>query len=382
MWQERHTPRRFVAFMPQPTERGGAFCQETFWKKPGPGKEKTRSDALRGRLMGLGTLFALPDSLRRKSPVRYDLFTQHTIRSNVHFGGTGLHTGARVRVVLRPAPPDHGVVFYRVDQPGAPAVPARYDHVVDTALATVIGKNGVSVATVEHFMAAARVAGLDNVRVEIDGAEMPILDGSAKPFLELLQGAGLQAQDAPKRCLRVNHPFMVTQGDAYIKVAPSDELRICYTIDFPHPLVGHQAYVWKFDPGSFARDLASARTFGFFRDVQSLQSRGLALGGSLENAVVFDDHKVLNPDGLRYRDECVRHKVLDFVGDLGLCPFPVFGAFEAHKAGHALHNRLLRHLCERPGYVRYVPAAAAVPPRTVAPPRPSIYWKPPILPVG
>ncbi len=314
--------------------------------------------------------------------MRYDLFTQHTIRADVRFGGTGLHTGARVHVVLRPAPPDHGVVFYRVDQPGAPAVPARYDHVVDTALATVIGKNGVSVATVEHFMAAVRVAGLDNLRVEIDGAEMPVLDGSAKPFLEILQEAGLQAQDAPKKCLRVNHPFVVSQGDAYIKVAPSNELQICYTIDFPHPLVGRQGYVWRFDPGSFVRDLASARTFGFLRDVQSLQSRGLALGGSLENAVVFDDHKVLNPDGLRYRDECVRHKVLDFVGDLGLCPFPVFGAFEAHKAGHALHNRLLRQLCERPGYVRFVPAAAAMPSRSMAPPRPSVYWKPPVLPVA
>lgn len=316
---------------------------------------------------------------RRKRPVRYDLFTQHTIGAEVRFGGTGLHSGARVRVRLRPAPPDHGIVFYRVDVPGAPAVPARYDHVVDTSLATVIGKDGLCVSTVEHFMAAVRVAGLDNLRVEIDGAEMPVLDGSAKPFLEILQEAGLKAQKAPKPCLRIHHPFLVSQGDAYIKVFPSDELRICYTIDFPHPLVGRQAFAWSFDPGSFARDVASARTFGFLRDVQYLQSRGLALGGSLENAVVFDDLDVLNPDGLRYRDECVRHKVLDFVGDLGLWPFPVFGSFEAYKAGHALHNRLLRALCERPGYVRCVPAAAA-PARRFVPPRPNLYWKPPVVP--
>ncbi|ROR01784.1 UDP-3-O-[3-hydroxymyristoyl] N-acetylglucosamine deacetylase [Desulfosoma caldarium] len=311
--------------------------------------------------------------------MRYDLFTQHTIRAEVRFGGTGLHSGAHVHVRLRPAPPDHGVVFYRVDVPGTPAVPARYDHVVDTSLATVIGKDGVSVSTVEHFMAAVRVAGLDNLRVEIDGVEMPVLDGSAKPFLEILQNAGVKAQRASKQCLRVQRAFMVSEGDAYIKVFPSDVLRICYTIDFPHPLVGRQALTWSFDPGSFARDVASARTFGFLRDVESLQSRGLALGGSLENAVVFDDLNVLNPDGLRYRDECVRHKVLDFVGDLGLCPFPVFGSFEAYKAGHALHNRLLRALCERPGYVRFMPAAAASA-RRLMPLRPNLYWKPPVVP--
>ncbi len=313
--------------------------------------------------------------------MRYDLFTQHTIQAEVRFSGTGLHSGACVHVRLCPAPPDHGVIFYRVDMPGFPAVPARYDHVVDTSLATVIGKNGVSVSTVEHFMAAVRVAGVDNVRVEIDGAEMPVLDGSAKPFLDILQDAGIKDQKVSKKCLRIDHPFMVRQGDAYIKVFPSDELRICYTIEFPHPLVGRQAYVWSFDPGSFAREVACARTFGFLRDVQSLQSRGLALGGSLENAVVFDDLDVLNPEGLRYRDECVRHKVLDFVGDLGLCPFPVFGAFEAYKAGHALHNRLLRALCERPGYVRFIPAVSAVPSQWRIPLRSIRPTKPPVLSV-
>ncbi len=310
--------------------------------------------------------------------MQYDLFNQHTIRAEVEFGGTGLHSGAHVNVRLRPAPPNHGIIFYRVDVPGTPAIPARYDHVVDTSLATVLGAKGVRVGTVEHFMAAARVLGVDNLKVEIDGPELPVMDGSALPYLEVLRRAGLDRQDAAKTCLRVEHPFMVSQGDAYVKVHPADVLHIQYTIEFPHPLVGRQSFSWTLDAGAFARELAKARTFGFLRDVQALQSRGLALGGSLDNAVVFDEHTVLNEEGLRYADECVRHKVLDFIGDLALCPFPIYGRFEAHKAGHALHNRLLRELFQRPGHAQLVRGASVVPPSFVPQPVPSIYWKPPV----
>ncbi|MDY6909392.1 MAG: UDP-3-O-acyl-N-acetylglucosamine deacetylase [Thermodesulfobacteriota bacterium] len=308
--------------------------------------------------------------------MKYDLFNQHTIQAEVGFGGTGLHSGAQVNVVLRPAPPDHGIVFHRVDQPGAPRIPARYDRVVDTSLATVIGGGGVTVGTIEHFMAAARVVGIDNLRVEIDGPEMPVLDGSAAPFLDIFKQAGLRAQGAVKTCLRIEHSFMVRHGDAFIKVRPADALHIHYTIEFPHPLVGRQSYKWTLEAGTFARELAGARTFGFLRDVQYLQSKGLALGGSLENAVVFDEHGVLNGEGLRFGDECVRHKVLDFIGDLALCPFPVFGGFEVHKAGHTLHNRLLREMFQRPGYARFVTPAPLMPSARVGGPLPSLYWEP------
>ncbi|SMC22753.1 UDP-3-O-[3-hydroxymyristoyl] N-acetylglucosamine deacetylase [Desulfacinum hydrothermale DSM 13146] len=311
--------------------------------------------------------------------MHYDLFSQHTVGAEAEFGGTGLHSGARVNVRLRPAPPHHGIVFYRVDLPGNPAIAARHDNVVDTSLATVLGSDGVRVGTVEHFMAAVRVLGIDNLRVEIDGPEMPVMDGSAVPYLEVLARAGLERQEASKTCLRVESPFTVRQGDAYVRVRPADVLHIDYTIDFPHPLVGRQHFAWRLDAGAFRRELAAARTFGFLREVEYLQSKGLALGGSLDNAVVFDDHGVLNAEGLRFPDECVRHKVLDFLGDLALCPFPVFAHFEAHKAGHALHNQVLREMFRRPGHARFIQAATAIPQKVIHQPVPSIYWKPPVL---
>lgn len=321
-------------------------------------------------------IFAITWAPRRKETLHYDLFNQHTIRAEAEFGGTGLHSGARVNVRLRPAPPHHGIVFYRVDLPGHPAIAARYDNVVDTSLATVLGADGVRVGTVEHFMAAVRVAGIDNLRVEIDGPEMPVMDGSAVPFLEVLGRAGLERQDAYRTCLRVESAFTVTQGDAYVKVRPAHVLQIDYTIDFPHPLVGRQSYSWSLDVGSFRRELASARTFGFLREVEYLQSKGLALGGSLDNAVVFDDHGVVNHEGLRFPDECVRHKVLDFLGDMALCPFPIFGRFEAYKAGHALHNRVLREMFQRPGHAQFIQAATMIPQNPLRQPVPTLYWKP------
>lgn len=251
---------------------------------------------------------------------------------------------------LKPAPPDFGVRFRRMDLGGQPVVVAHHNQVVDTFLATTIGYKGAVVSTIEHLMAALFGYGVDNVVVELDGPEVPILDGSAAPFLEVLRQAGLEEQNAIRKCMVIERPLVVKDGDAYIKASPADHFHVRYAIDFPHPLVGKQEISWSFDEPAFAREIAKARTFGFLKDVQKLQSLGLAQGGSLANAVVFDDSGLLNKDGFRYGDECVRHKVLDFVGDLALAGMPIRGSFEVRKAGHALHNALLKQLSTKPGY--------------------------------
>ncbi len=241
-----------------------------------------------------------------------------------------------------------------------PVVPAHHSHIVDTFLATTIGHNGVVVSTVEHLMAALVGFGVDNVMVELDGPEVPILDGSAAPFIEVLREAGLKEQNAPRKCLTLAKPVQVRDGDAYIKASPSRHFHVRYTIDFPHPMVGRQELSWSFDESAFAQDIAKARTFGFLKDVQKLQSLGLAQGGSLANAIVFDDRGMLNKDGFRYEDECVRHKVLDFIGDLALAGVPVRGSFEVRKAGHALHNSFLKQLTHNQGTFA-IQSAAYVP---------------------
>lgn len=245
---------------------------------------------------------------------------------------------------LKPAPAYFGVRFRRMDICDHPTIIAHYHHVVDTLLATSIGFDGVVVSTIEHLMAALAGRGVDNVLVELDGPEVPIFDGSAARYIEALDEAGLQEQDAFRQYLKVAKPLLIKEGDAYIKASPSDRFQVRYGIDFPHPMVGKQELSWPFDSSSFGREIAKARTFGFLKDVQKLQSMGLARGGSLANAIVFDDHGLLNHGGFRYRDECVRHKILDFVGDLSLAGVPMIGYFEAYKAGHSLHNRFLKQL--------------------------------------
>jgi UDP-3-O-[3-hydroxymyristoyl] N-acetylglucosamine deacetylase len=249
---------------------------------------------------------------------------------------------------LKPAPADFGMRFSRVDLPGSPLVAARYDRVVQTELATTLDSNGVRVSTTEHLLAALLCSGVDNVLVELDGPEVPIFDGSAVGYLSLLKKAGLMEQGSPRRVLKVIQSVTVRHGDSFVKVRPADRLEICYTIDFSHPLVGRQTSRWSYDPTSFARDIAGARTFGFLRDLNRLHNSGRALGGSLANAMVFDDSNLLNRDGFRLPDECARHKVLDLIGDIALAGWPILGQFEAYKAGHALHNRLLRKLLADP----------------------------------
>lgn len=291
---------------------------------------------------------------------------QHTIDREVWGKGVGLHSGSEVNMVLKPAPPDFGVRFRRTDVETSPLIPARYSNVADTFHATTIAVKGASVSTIEHLMAAIVGKNIDNVLVEVDGPEVPIFDGSASHYLELLNCAGLRTQEAPRRRITLARPITVREGDAYIRVTPASELRIRYAIDFPHPLVGRQEMTWVFDETAFSRDIAGARTFGFLRDLEMLRHAGLARGGSLENAIVFDESQVLNTGGFRYANECVRHKILDFLGDLSLMGMPVVGQFDLYKAGHSLHGKLVRELMTHPDSVA-VSVPASIPTRIPSP---------------
>jgi len=262
-------------------------------------------------------------------------FHQRTLEQPVTTRGVGLHSGAQVSLTLRPAPADHGIVFHRVDLSGSPGIPATAAHVVDTALATT------RVGTVEHLLAALTGLGIDNVRVEVDGPEVPILDGSSGPFLYLVRSAGIRILEEPKSFVVIKRPVVLRDGDREASLSPCDRLRIDCAIDFHHPLVPGQSLSIDFSGSAFSRELARARTFGFLKDVEQLREAGLARGGSLENAVVVDEFSILNPEGLRYPDEFVRHKTLDALGDLALFGHPVIGHLRVTKSGHALHHRLV-----------------------------------------
>ena len=304
--------------------------------------------------------------LERNRDVAYELpllqykedirVTQQTIKREVSCIGVGLHTGKRVFMRLRPAPAGSGIRFSRMDLPGCPVVAARFDQVVQTDFATTLGLNGVTISTTEHLLAAFLGIGIDNAVVELDAREVPIFDGSAAPYLKLIREAGIEQQPLPRHFLKVSRPLEVRDGDAFIKVWPSEQLQITYTIDYPHPMLGRQTSRWRFNRGSFEAEIAGARTFGFLKDLDQLQAMGLARGGSLANAMVFDEDRLLNHDGFRFGDECVRHKILDFMGDLALVGRPVLASFEAYKAGHTLHNRLVRQLLAAPDRYQIFPA--------------------------
>lgn len=270
-----------------------------------------------------------------------DQLRQRTIATDVRCSGIGLHSGVPVTVHLKPAPENHGVTFRRVDVPRSREIPARAEFVVDTALATTLGDGGVRVGTVEHLCAALCGLGIDNLRVELDGPEVPILDGSAAPFVFLLRSAGIAEQRKSKRFLVIRRPVTVRDGDKVASLSPASQFSVSSTIDFKHPLISDQSYQLAFSAGAFLREIARARTFGFVRDVEALKRAGMALGGSLENAIVIDDFSILNPDGLRFPDEFVRHKILDAMGDVFLFGMPVIGQLRAHKSGHALNHKLV-----------------------------------------
>ncbi len=271
-------------------------------------------------------------------------YRQRTLSTEVSCTGIGLHSGSKAKLTLKPAPPDSGIRFIRRDLPEATEIKAVNGNVTGTHMSTTVGRNGTGVSTVEHLMAALFGLGIDNVSVEVDGPEVPIMDGSSAPFVFLIKSAGIREQQSLKRFLIVRRKFQVEDGNRSITIHPSRELKITYTIDFNHPLLKNQTYELRFSGGDFVREISRARTFGFLKDIQLLRENGLALGGSLDNAIVIDDFRVLNEDGLRYPDEFVRHKILDFLGDLALLGHPVIGHFVVEKSGHFLNQLMLHEL--------------------------------------
>jgi UDP-3-O-[3-hydroxymyristoyl] N-acetylglucosamine deacetylase len=257
-------------------------------------------------------------------------------------------------MTLRPAPVDSGVVFVRTDLSPSVDIRAASDNVVDTSFATTLGRDGVRVGTVEHLLAALSGLGVDNVRIELSGPEVPIMDGSAAPFVYLIRTAGIELQRKFKRFLVVRKTIEVSENGKRAQISPAAQFGISCTIDFDHPLISDQKLEVQMSDRVFYREISRARTFGFLRDVESMKRMGLALGGSLENAIVVDDFNILNPEGLRYADEFVRHKILDIVGDLALCGMPVIGHFTSVKSGHALNQRLLRRLVNEPNAAEIV----------------------------
>jgi len=267
---------------------------------------------------------------------------QRTVAEDVSCTGIGLHNGKKVKLTVKPAPPDSGIRFERVDISADCSVKASFDNVIKTNMATTIGFNGYSVSTIEHLMAAFFGMGIDNALVEIDGEEVPIMDGSSAPFVFLIKNAGVTIQNSHKRFLLVKNSVKVKDGNRSVRVYPSNQLKITYKIDFDHPLIKDQAYEVSFSQSTFIQQISRARTFGFLRDVQTLRNNGLAKGGSLDNAIVMDEFRVLNEDGLRHKNEFVRHKILDFIGDLAILGHVVIGHFVAERSGHSLNQKLLK----------------------------------------
>ncbi len=271
---------------------------------------------------------------------------QRTLKTSIRATGVGLHTGEKVYMTLRPAAPNTGVMFRRVDLPDPVDVPGNALLVGETTLGTTLIQDGVRVATVEHLMSALAGLGIDNVYVDLSASEVPIMDGSAGPFVFLIQSAGIEEQEAAKRFVRIRRPVEVTDGDKWARFDPFDGFKVNFEIEFDHPLFKRhlQSASMDFSSTSFLREVSRARTFGFMRDMEMLRDMNLAQGGSLDNAIVLDDYRVLNDDGLRYENEFVRHKILDAIGDLYLMGHSLVGEFSAFKSGHGLNNALLREL--------------------------------------
>ncbi len=272
------------------------------------------------------------------------MLKQRTLKKKISTTGVGLHTGTKVTLTLRPAAADTGIIFRRVDLETPVDVPARAVNVTDTRLSTLIEQDGARISTVEHLMSAMAGLGIDNAYVDISGPEVPIMDGSAGPFVFLLQQAGIEEQKAAKRFIRIKSPVETRAGDKWARFDPHNGFKVDFSIEFPHPVFGaeNKQVVVDFAEDSYLKEISRARTFGFMQEVETMREMGLALGGSLDNAIVLDEFRVLNNDGLRYDNELVKHKVLDAIGDLYLLGHPLIGAYTAYKSGHALNNQLLR----------------------------------------
>lgn len=274
------------------------------------------------------------------------MLKQRTLKTVIRASGVGLHGGVKVNMTLRPAAPDSGIVFRRVDLPDPVDIPAQALLVGDTRMCSCLERDGVKVGTIEHIMSALCGLGIDNAWIDLDAPEVPILDGSAAPFVFLIQSAGIEEQNAAKKFIRVTRPIEVSDGDKWARFEPYDGYRLNFSIVFNHPAIDKSAQYAEIDfaEQSYVREISRARTFGFMQEVEYLRENGLALGGGLENAIVLDEFRVLNQDGLRYGDEFVKHKILDAVGDLYLLGHPLLAAYSSHKGGHALNNQLARAL--------------------------------------
>lgn len=274
------------------------------------------------------------------------MIRQRTLKNVIKATGVGLHTGEKVYLTLRPAAANTGIVFRRVDLPEPVEIPASPQNVGETTLSTTLVKGPVKISTVEHLLSALAGLGIDNAYVDVSAPEVPIMDGSAGPFVFLIQSAGVEEQNAPKRFIRIKRPLRVDDGDKWACFEPYDGFKVTFTIDFDHPAFREdtQTASIDFSSTSFVKEVSRARTFGFMRDIEALRKRRLALGGSMDNAIVVDNYRILNEDGLRYADEFVKHKILDAIGDLYLLGHSLIGSFTGYKSGHGLNNQLLREL--------------------------------------
>jgi len=274
------------------------------------------------------------------------MIRQRTLRNIIRATGVGLHTGNKVYLTMRPAPVNTGITFIRTDLDPVVEIPARAENVGDTTLSTTLVKNGVRVATVEHLLSALAGLGIDNAYIELNAPEVPIMDGSAGPFVFLIQSAGIEEQQAAKRFIRIKKPVTVEDGDKVATFLPFEGFKVSFSIEFDHPVFNDRTVSTSvdFSSTSFVKEVSRARTFGFMHEIEYLRSKGLAQGGSVDNAIVVDDYRILNEDGLRYEDEFVKHKILDAIGDLYLLGYSLIGEFKAHKSGHALNNASLREL--------------------------------------
>ncbi|MBW1644741.1 MAG: UDP-3-O-acyl-N-acetylglucosamine deacetylase [Deltaproteobacteria bacterium] len=306
------------------------------------------------------------------------MLSQRTLKKEIYAIGIGLHSGSKVKIVLKPAPVDYGIKFVKVTAAGRTLIEACAANVIDTSYATTLGKDGEAIGTVEHLLAAFYGLGVDNALVEVHGDEVPIMDGSAIPFVFLIKSAGIARQPASKRFLVVREEMTVRDGDKFVTLAPGRTLTLSCSIEFKHPLIKRQVYDFTFSDIEFEHQISRARTFGFLREVEMLKANGLARGGSLENAIVLDNFGIVNDGGLRFADEFVRHKILDCLGDISLLGMPLIARVTSHKSGHALNHQLVQAVLARPAAWEIVvpeatrPAAAAldfdVPPLTVAVP--------------
>ncbi len=272
------------------------------------------------------------------------MIPQRTLKHPIRCSGIGLHSGHKVNLCLKPAAVDSGIVFHRLNGNSHIEIPAIAEYVTDTRMCTTLGRDGVHIGTVEHLLSALAGLGIDNAIIEVDGAEVPIMDGSSAPFVFLIQCAGISEQSKAKKVMRIVNKVSVQDGDRKCSLHPAQGFKVSYLLDYDHPLLRERAATIDFASQAYTREVARARTFGFLHEIEALQKAGLALGGSLENAIVLDAFRVVNEGGLRYEDECVRHKILDTVGDLSLARYPLVGAFEGERTGHDMNHRLVSAL--------------------------------------